>query len=347
MRYLSILAIALGVLFSQACKSQKINSDRSTFSDRQELIILDSTSASVAVITDEKEGFFERVRIIDMSIQMRRNYPEDTPWETVVKDYKAFLQADVANFSMAEREQLRKVFRQAHQLCEAIHPDIFPAKLQLIKSKGQPYGPMTFYTRENCIVIPQGLLGPGNEESLLDIALHETFHIFSRYHPEKRKALYGLIGFKAIPLEQLIPPNALNMRILLNPDGINYAYRIELKGKEEEKLLAIPLIVANATQFSPEKESFFSYLSFQLYEIEPPYGKLIRVRADEQGNSTLKLREHPEFFQQITDNTQYIIHPDEIMADNFMFLATGKVEEGRSEPGKKLLKEVERILKQP
>lgn len=334
------------LLLAGACQGQRQAADRTRFSPRQELVLLDSLAATQAVIRDAEEGFFDRVGILDMSIQMRRNYPDTTPWERVRTDYQRFLQADVTSFSPTEKEQLRTTFRRAHALCEALHPSIFPGELKLIKSKGQPYGPLTFYTRENCIVIPQGILGAGNEEGLLDVALHEIFHIYSRYHPKTRNALYALIGFEALPADQMLYPQVLRKRILLNPDGINCAYRIQLRGADTNPIQAIPLIVANEDQFLPEKDNFFGYLAFNLYEVETPRNAPIKVRTDEAGFSTLNLREHPDFFEQITDNTQYIIHPDEIMADNFMLLATGQTEAGRSPTGQDLLKAVERILRQ-
>jgi hypothetical protein len=54
------------------------------------------------------------------------------------------------------------------------------------------------------------------------------------------------------------------------------------------------------------------------------------------------------FFTKIKDNTQYIIHPDEIMADNFMFavLAFSNDDYNRfSGTGKVLIKELLTILR--
>jgi hypothetical protein len=57
----------------------------------------------------------------------------------------------------------------------------------------------------------------------------------------------------------------------------------------------------------------------------------------------------PDFFRQIRDNTGYIIHPDEVLADNFSFIMLDK--DGAqasykfSKAGKELLNLIEKILK--
>ena len=56
----------------------------------------------------------------------------------------------------------------------------------------------------------------------------------------------------------------------------------------------------------------------------------------------------PDFFRQITDNTGYIIHPDEIIADNFVFVMLNQQEDGLkkefSEDGTALLKKIKEVL---
>jgi len=66
------------------------------------------------------------------------------------------------------------------------------------------------------------------------------------------------------------------------------------------------------------------------------------------GESSLSIEHNADFFKKIKDNTQYIIHPDEIMADNFMMAVIANKDEtyeGFSEEGTALLKEVIEILK--
>jgi hypothetical protein len=56
----------------------------------------------------------------------------------------------------------------------------------------------------------------------------------------------------------------------------------------------------------------------------------------------------PNFFEKITSNTDYIIHPDEIIADNFMYLMMREKKNGLirsfSKDGTELLRNIKNIL---
>ena len=342
---------ALGIMTS--CKTKKASTIASSPVESK-VIFLDSTAASKVVIIDQEEKFFEQVGILDMQIQMKKNYPEGTNRSTVLADYKRFLQEDVVSFSETEQKELDAVFKIAFDLCQKINSDIYPKNLQLIKSKGAPYGPATFYTRDNSIIIPAGLLEPGKIPLILDVALHEIFHIFSRYHKSRRDELYALIGFKPVEKELLVLPESLQNRLLLNPDGIDYGYLIKLQTPEGKSIQALPLIVSKKTDFDPLDPTFFSYLQFDLYQIKPPFVRRIEVLAKEDGRSTIDFQKIPSFFEQIKDNTGYIIHPDEIMADNFVLVAMRQgIEKGSNQEaplspeGRQLIEQAEEILRKP
>ncbi|MEL6868131.1 MAG: hypothetical protein AAFP19_27155 [Bacteroidota bacterium] len=102
-------------------------------------------------------------------------------------------------------------------------------------------------------------------------------------------------------------------------------------------------------RFESASPDFFNYLSFNLYELKPPYVSLIKVLADNEGKPTRNLIRTSNFWRQIRDNTQYIIHPDEIMADNFMHLLLSKRPGGSiekfSREGQDLIKQIEELLK--
>ena len=74
--------------------------------------------------------------------------------------------------------------------------------------------------------------------------LHEIFHIYSRLNAEKKLELYDLIGFKSTGGTQLLQiSETTKEKIILNPDGIDYAYSIQLK-KDKTTFNSIPLIIS-------------------------------------------------------------------------------------------------------
>jgi len=313
--------------------------------------LLDSTTASVVITQDKQEGFFEKVGITDMLIQMKRPYHDSLDRDELLQEYQDFLKTEVLDFTEEEAKFCQSVFGEIYPQVQKLHPDIFPKHLQLIKLKGNHYGPGAFYTREQTILIPQKVLKEKQRASFYETMLHEIFHIYSRYHPERRRALYELIGFKKLDIpEGLSMDPSLRKRLLLNPDGIDINYAIELK-EAGKPLFAVPILAANSLGYEMDKSLFFDYLQFNLYPIQPPYSRTIKVVSQNDGSSRLNLETVEGFYEQIQKNTDYIIHPDEILADNFIFLVQAKQDARTlgafSEEGIQLIEAMENILVKP
>lgn len=315
-----------------------------------QVVFLDSLQAAGAIVQDEAEGFFEKASPLDMAIQMGRPLPDSFHRKELLKDYRAFLRRDVESFNEEEQELLREAFRKAFLLTEKLKPGLFPDAIGLIKTKGLHYGPSVYYTRENHIIIPKNELEERNMGGLVQVMLHEVFHIYSRYHPNEREELYRLIGFE--PLDgPLVFPDSLARRLLLNPDGISidYAITLEVPG-DSLAVRAIPLIVSAQANYSPALPQFFAYLDFQLYPIEETEeGYRVVTRGGHRSPLPSPTR-IPGFFEQIGDNTDYIIHPDEVLADNFVFLVLAQAGEesfalsNYSERGREVLRGMRKIL---
>ncbi|MEM1323114.1 MAG: hypothetical protein AAGG75_22810 [Bacteroidota bacterium] len=344
----------LSLLLIFSCKTQqKVQQELPSvdFGTGQKVTILDSTAASQAIIVDNMEGFFEHINILDMSIQMKASYSEaeKSNRAQILSDYKAYLQKDVTNFTPQDIELINKTFKEIYELSNKLNTNIFPQEIKLIKTHGTHYGNSVYYTRENCIVIPKNELESPNPEAFLNVMIHELFHIYSRLNPQKRAALYQLIGFTSVGgLADLKMVDSLRQRVLLNPDGVNFAQSITLQDKTNGTMMAIPIILANEFDYRPEKASFFSYLAFELYQIKPPYSRLVKVLSKSNGDSLKPLSRHPDFHRQIRDNTGYIIHPDEVLADNFIYLLLDIRQPGYidkfSEEGRKLLAQIKTTI---
>ncbi|MEO6039797.1 MAG: hypothetical protein ABIQ93_15390, partial [Saprospiraceae bacterium] len=94
---------------------------------------------------------------------------------------------------------------------------------------------------------------------------------------------------------------------------------------------------------------FFGYVEFNLFPIVSNTDGSWQVQVKEDGfSSPLQMDSQPDFFRQIKDNTGYIIHPDEVLADNFSFLMvrhnSPNYTQKFSVEGKKLLADMEAIL---
>ncbi|MCB9299249.1 MAG: hypothetical protein H6566_01300 [Lewinellaceae bacterium] len=344
-----LLLILAGLLLMAGCRP-KAEDGKIRLSPKSHVILLDSLEAADAIIRDAEEGYFEKVQPLDMSIQMGQPLPNGRPREGLLEDYRAFLRTDVAGFSQEEQALVRKAFQGAWRLCRKFNPKIFPDTIRLIKTKGRHYGPSVYYTREHCIIIPENELVPGNEEMLSQVMLHELFHIYSRYHPQQREALYRIIGFERLSLP-LHLTDSLQQRLLLNPDGIDWNYAIAFDGPNGQVIQAVPLIRSALPAYHYSRPHYFEYLDFQLYPIVRRDG-LFEVLAQNGSESPLPpVDSLPGFFRLIGDNTGYIIHPDEILADNFVLLVMMDTGEGAygsgqySVRGREILERIGNILR--
>ncbi|MDB4443609.1 hypothetical protein N9157_03770 [Saprospiraceae bacterium] len=339
--------LLLPIIFLYACKSQPHITPLLQLSKNHKVIFLDSLKAGNAIIKDEMENFFSLITPLDISIQIKKNFEVETSRNEIIKEYKSFLKKDVLNFSKEEMEYVNGVFKEAYEMCNKVSTSIFPKEIKLIKTHANHYGHGAYYTRENCIIIPKDELDLRNKEGFLETMFHEISHIYTRFHPEKQRALYKLIGFSNIGnMSNLLIKEELKSRILLNPDGINFAYHIELKEKSGRPYSAIPIIKSNETRYIESKNDFFNYIDFSLYKISIQHG--VQVKTDAEGNSTINMDNVPNFFEKITSNTDYIIHPDEIIADNFMYLMMREKKNGLirsfSKDGTELLRNIKNIL---
>jgi hypothetical protein len=344
----SIVAAAIFLGFLISCEAQKPVAELKLTS-KSTLLLLDSLRASQAIVTDATDGFFEKVTAVEMSIQLKKSINSDMNRIDLLPDYVRFLKTDVNSFTADESRWVADIWKEVGKTVAKFNKNILPTEIKLIKTKGNHYGDGVYYTRENCIIIPQNELDARNRTEFLATMYHELFHVISRLDHSRRNELYQLIGFQSAGKSLQVPENLKN-RIFFNPDGVDYAQIIRLKSAQDQDVMAVPIIMSNvAGGFTSKKTSFFSYLDFALFQVkERPDGSW-NVITNADGSSTIDFKQFQgEFFRQIGDNTQYIIHPDEILADNFSFLMAiendAKVKNKFSVSGQQLLENIKIIL---
>ena len=152
--------------------------------------------------------------------------------------------------------------------------------------------------------------------SLRKLVCHESFHILSRANPELRERLYEAIGFAKCA--EIDFPAALRARKITNPDAPrnDHYIRVRVGGKE---CLAVPILYADRETYDVARGGeFFDYLQFRLLLVERGKGPdSVRVRYDGDKPMLVDVPEAAGFFEQVGRNTGYIIHPEDIIADNF------------------------------
>ena len=174
------------------------------------------------------------------------------------------------------------------------------------------------YTREKFIVVPRGQTG-SEQRPPKKLMAHELFHVLSRDNPKLRDALYATIGFQLA--SPIVMPEDLKPLKITNPDAPIIEHVIEIKINDSETVPVAPVLIAR-TPFDPRRKvGLFGYLMFNLMEVEEVEGQWKAKLKDSK--PIFHSPKNPDFQRQIGRNTRYIIHPEEVLADNFALMLLG------------------------
>jgi hypothetical protein len=198
--------------------------------------------------------------------------------------------------------------------------DLWPARVVLVKSTGREEGQAP-HCRGDAIVLPaRSLQQP--PAALERLVLHELFHILSRQSAPRRTQLYAIVGFRTVP--PLTLPAAWQPRRITNPDAPEIDCVISLRHEQQTLHLAPILLTKQAAYDNIAEKSLFGELMFRLMPVQLDLGQQRWVPAVVAEEDRLwEAEQLPEYGAKIGRNTSYIIHPEEILAENFVHLMTG------------------------
>ena len=287
--------------------------------------LLDSSKAAMKIAIDTTDRFFDLLQSLEMCIQMQKNANDCEDFKALPRNqqiamYTQYIKEDVKNFTLEEKQLLFREMKIALDMVYSVFPKIpLPREINLIKTESKYYGKSVFFTREENIVIPAPQIYIGNEKLLRAVLIHEIFHIYSRYNPQKKNELFALIGFT--PIDSIELSSFVKERVLYNPDATDYRYIIDL-AIGEEKIQAIPIIYSNYKSYEKDRP-FFQYIVFQLFPVVQKENQP-NIYTINVPNIGLDPAQIPDFKRKIGENTTYFIHPEEVLADNFKLLVMAK-----------------------
>ena len=283
-------------------------------------------------ILGAEDAFVERLSPFDRSARMK------TDQEVSKEQYLAFVRKNVLQWDNNEKRRVESALR-AIQPALTKWSIVLPKTVFVVKTTGAEEGDTT-YTRGDAIVLPRGMLA-SSEGELQRILAHELFHILSRNDPLLRQSLYQTIGFQRCGEVEL--PPTLQARKITNPDTpINeHCIRVGIAGKQT---WAIPILISRTDRYDVRRGGeFFDYLQFALLLVfRVGDADVARPLSDERGPKLVGVEEATDFFEQVGRNTRYVIHPDEILADNFALLILGR----RDVPSPRVLERMASVFAQ-
>ena len=190
------------------------------------------------------------------------------------------------------------------------------------------------YTHGTQIYLGERLLAKGLSEDPKDQAIfrqivaHELFHCLTRNHPDFRRDMYGILGFTVVDEDYDFAP-AIRERIISNPDvGHHNSYAaFEING--EMKNCAV--VFTASRPFEKPGDNFFDVMVTGLVPIDDL--------------STMYTSKDAANFREVFGrNTDYVIDPEETLADNFAYTLAYPLD-GRDYASPEIIKAIDAYLK--
>jgi hypothetical protein len=161
-----------------------------------------------------------------------------------------------------------------------------------------------------------------------------VFHVLSGHNGELRERLYRMIGFEKCNEIEL--PAELAPLKITNPDAPRNDHRIRVR-VGEESVWAVPILFSNSERYDPQRGGgVFDYLQFRLLLVEEVSGGTVKPMYEGAKPRLVEVSEVSGLFEQVGRNTRYVIHPEEILAENFALLMVGKTDVASPEVPEKM-----------
>jgi hypothetical protein len=265
------------------------------------------------IILTKRDAFVQALSPFDRSARLKTDRPVDE------KEFLEFVGNSVLPWSNEDKQKVEAAFAALQPRLEPFSLP-FPKTIYLIKTTGDEEGGAA-YTRATAIVLPKAELAR-SPETLRGLVCHELFHVLSRANPELRERLYTAIGFTKCDEVEL--PASLQSRKITNPDAPQNDHCIRLQS-DGKAVWAVPLLISRSEKYDVARGGrFFDYLQFKFLLVERDDGT---GRVEPLTNGTeprlVGMRQVSGYLEQVGKNTDYIIHPEEILAENFRLLGTG------------------------
>jgi hypothetical protein len=269
--------------------------------------VFDTPEQGAKLLGTEDE-YTKRMTALDIAAHLK------TDRTVSEQDYLQFAAAQTEAWSEHDKQAIGEMLSDFTSVLNTL-PVPFTAEVALIRTTGAEEADAA-YTRGDAIVLPDAMLS--DRSGLRWLVAHELFHVVSRQNPALRDELYAAIGFAKADGDIAVPASVA-AHILANPDTPDDTHFIRVQ-EGGQAVCAVPRFLYTIDRYDPQRGGpFFTYseLQFAVTREIPSAG------AVPPDYSLVKPEQLSGLYEQIGRNTDYIIHPDEILAENFAMLLTG------------------------
>lgn len=226
------------------------------------------------------------------------------------EELKALSLSEVREWNEAEKTELRRMQTYINRTIRQEGYRLpLPREVVLIKSGMADEGGAAGYTRSTEIVLADSLVGHRPEKVCTNLLLHEMFHVMTRHSPAFKRSMYATIGFEVVE-KGLEYPAELRSRHITNPDINAYdCYAtFTVNGRPERCAM---LLYAEKPYAGGR---FFDYLKVGFV----PYDDQLKPIRKDGMPVVYSMDEVSDFYDKVGRNTGYTLHPEEILAENFV-----------------------------
>jgi hypothetical protein len=308
-RLMSGIACLFALLWSVPVTAQ----GRVTLGTDSVLLFASRQTASEILATDD--AYTSRMSQFDRMLRLKSTL------RVSPAEYFEHMAGNALAWTNADRARLTPLLKRLSNALGGYRLPLPPAVL-LIKTTGQEEVG-DGHTRANAIVLPLHSLAE-DDETLFFLIAHELFHVMTRHDAGFRQAAYALVGFRLGPEVDL--PAAIAPLQITNPDAPRHDSFVELRAGGRA-VNVVPVLLSRSAVFDPEiGDELDQYWSLRLMVIDQPSPADAPVAAMRNGAPVLlRLNEVNGYVEKVGKNTRYIIHAEEVLAENFAFLVTGEV----------------------
>lgn len=218
-----------------------------------------------------------------------------------------FIARQARDWSEADKDKMRKAAEYLNRTIRTLGLKLpLPREIKMLKTTMAEEGGAGGYTRKDYIVIEEKV-DKFDDTTARYLLAHELFHILTRNNADFRSRMYALIGFRIADREFERPADLRDV-LITNPDVNRFDSYATFTIDGRQRTCA--MLIYSAKPY--EGGSFFKYLTIGLVALKDE-------KPEQHDGKTLvyPIERASDFFEKVGRNTDYLINPEEILAENF------------------------------
>ena len=316
--FMVLAFVAAGIAFANDCVD----------SSKTEFIFADKAKGSELLKTED--DFTNNLSEFDISARLK------TSKKVTKQEYLDFIGKQAMDWTEEEKLYLNTALGEIIPLFKK-YKIMLPKEIYLVKTTGEEEGDSAYCRHNNVIVFSKNMINMADLNAMEELMIHEIFHIFSKNNLDVREKLYNSIGF--YKTNELEFESTMAQYKITNPDSVSnsYYFNSTINGKKEK---VMPILFAAGDYDEAKGGEFFDYMMLAFCALEEN-GDNTKVKKVNDNYALYTFNQIPNYLSLVGENTGYIIHAEEILADNFVLLVTNS----KNVKTKKVITNMKKILK--